>query len=178
VKSIRTHLYKTVGNANMTYEELNTVVIQVEACLNSRPLCPLSSDPSDFTVLTPGHFLTGDLLTAIPETDITATPINRLNRWRRVTQAFQQIWARWQKEYLAQLQQRNKWAGEKGPRVRIGTVALIKEDTILPLQWRLGKVIQLHPGLDNVVRVVTMQTTKGQFKLAVRKICPLPFEGN
>lgn len=178
VKSIKTHLYRKVGNANMTYEELNTVVIQVEACLNSRPLCLLSSDPSDLKALTPGHFLTGDSLVAIPEPDVTATPMNRLNRWRRVTQAFQQIWSRWQKEYLAQLQQRNRWEKEKGPRVKIGTVVLMKEDNIPPLQWKLGKVVQLHTGPDNVVRVVTLLSAKGQFTRAVRMVCPLPFEGN
>jgi len=66
----------------MTYEELNTVVIQVKACLNSRPLCPLSSDPSNLKALTPGHFLTGDLLIAVPEPDVTTTPTNKLNRWQ------------------------------------------------------------------------------------------------
>lgn len=178
VKSMKTHLYRTVGNANMTYEELNTVVIRIEACLNSRPLCPLSSDPSDLSALTPGHFLTGDSLCAIPEPDLTATPMNKLNRWRRVSQASQQIWLRWQKEYVAQLQQRNKWSNDKGPNVEIGTVVLIKDDSIPPLQWKLGKVLELHPGADNMVRVVTLKTSNGQFKRAVRKICPLPFEGN
>jgi len=37
VKSIKAHLYRTVGNANMTYKELVTITIQVETCLNSRP---------------------------------------------------------------------------------------------------------------------------------------------
>lgn len=178
VKAMKNHLYRTLGNANMTYEELNTVVIQIEACLNSRPLCSLSSDPTDLSALTPGHFLTGDSLTAIPEPDLTATPINKLNRWRRVTQASQQLWSRWQKEYLAALQQRSKWADENGPRVKIGSIVLIKEDNVPALQWKMGKVIELHPGSDNIVRVVTLLTSKGQFKRAVRKICPLPFEGN
>lgn len=161
VKSVKTHLYRTVGNANMTYKELNTVVVQVEACLNSRPLCMLSSDPSDLKALTPAHFLTGDSLISIPEPDITTTPMNRLNRWRRVTQAFQQIWYRWQKKYLAQLQQRSRWGGEKWPKVKIGTVVLMKEDSIPHLQWKLVKVVQLHAGPDKVVKVVTLLFSKG-----------------
>lgn len=36
----------------------------------------------------------------------------------------------------------------------------------------------MHPVSDNVVRVVTVQTSKGQFKRAARKDFPLPFEGN
>jgi len=178
VKAMKTHLYRTLGNANMTYEELNTVIIHVEACLNSRPLCPLSSDPSDLSALTPGHFLTGDSLTAVPEQNLTATPINRLNRWRRVTQLSRQLWLRWQKEYLSQLQLRSKWASEKGPSVKIGSVVLVKDDNVPSLHWKLGKVIGLCPGADGKVRVVNLQTSSGQFTRSVRKICPLPFEGN
>lgn len=93
VRIMKTHLYRTVGNVNMTYEELNTVVIYAEACLNSRPLCPLSSDPSDLSTLTPGHFLTRDALMAIPGPELSAIHMNRLNRWRRIVQASQQIWS-------------------------------------------------------------------------------------
>jgi len=99
----------------------------------------LSSGSSNLKALTPHHFLTGDSLIAITEPDVTTTPMNISNRWLRVTQAFQQIWSRWQKGYLAQLQQRNRWEGEKGPRVNIGTVALMKEDILSSLQWKLAR---------------------------------------
>lgn len=79
---------------------------------------------------------------------------------------------------MAQLQQRSKWEGERGPKVMIGTVVLMKEDNIPPLQWKLGKIVQLHTGSDNVVRVVTLLSAKGQFTRPVRMLCPLPFEGN
>ncbi|GFU19104.1 integrase catalytic domain-containing protein [Trichonephila clavipes] len=48
-------------------EELTTLVAQIEAVLNSRPLCPLSADPADLQPLTPGHFLVGAPLLGIPE---------------------------------------------------------------------------------------------------------------
>lgn len=86
IKSIKHHLFRTLDNANFTYEELNTILIRVEACLNSRPLVSLSSDPSDLAPLTPGHFLIGDALTALSETNVSLVPINRLTRWRRVIQ--------------------------------------------------------------------------------------------
>lgn len=109
IKSMKHHLLRALGNSHFTYEELNTILIRVEDCLNSRPLTPLSSNPSDLAPLTPGHFLVGEAFSALPETDVTTTPMNRLNRWRRILQVFQQIWKRWKIEYLSQLQERSRW---------------------------------------------------------------------
>ncbi|KMQ83026.1 hypothetical protein RF55_21149 [Lasius niger] len=59
VKATKHHLRRVLGEQLLTYEKLATLLCQVEACLNSLPLHPLSSDPSDLTALTPGHFLIG-----------------------------------------------------------------------------------------------------------------------
>ncbi|XP_055622929.1 uncharacterized protein LOC129766424 [Toxorhynchites rutilus septentrionalis] len=69
VKSAKTHMLKVLNNVNIRYEDLLTLLAQVEMCLNSRPLTPMSTDPSDLDVLTPGHFLTGGNLQAVPEAD-------------------------------------------------------------------------------------------------------------
>lgn len=178
IKSVTTHLNKLLGSAILTYEELNTVLVRIEACLNSRPLTPLSSDPSDFSVLTPGHFLVGSSLLALPEPDYTTTPLNRLTRWRRVSHLLQEFWNRWSKDYLVQLQQRDKWEKERGPRLRVGTVVIMRDDNLTPLRWKIGRVEKVHVGSDGVIRVATISTSSGQFNRAVRLLCPLPFEGN
>ncbi|XP_036327168.1 uncharacterized protein LOC118739768 [Rhagoletis pomonella] len=67
VKSIKYHLKCTVGASKLTYEQLTTVLVRIESCLNSRPLCPLTSDPDDLFVLTPGHFRIGDALLSTPQ---------------------------------------------------------------------------------------------------------------
>lgn len=95
VKSIKGQLQKTLGTASLTYEEMSTILVRIEACLNSRPITPLSNDPSDLSVLTPGHFLIGRALTNLPEPDLVSMSSNRLHRWQRTTQLFQQIWQRW-----------------------------------------------------------------------------------
>ena len=59
VKSVKHHLKQVIGESQLSFAELYTVFTQVEACLNSRPLSPLSNDPNDLEPLTPGHFLVG-----------------------------------------------------------------------------------------------------------------------
>ncbi|GFX81292.1 uncharacterized protein TNCV_1829291 [Trichonephila clavipes] len=59
IKSTKQLLIKTMKSAVLNFEELVTFVTQIEACLNSRPLTPLSNDPQDLQPLTPGHFLIG-----------------------------------------------------------------------------------------------------------------------
>lgn len=78
VKSMKLLLSKVLGDSYFTYEELLTIITRAEACLNSRPLTCMSSDPSDMSHLTPGNFLIGDSLSAIPEIDETNVPTNSL----------------------------------------------------------------------------------------------------
>lgn len=65
VKSVKHHLRRIAGNKKFTWEGLLTLTTQIEAVFNSRPLCAVSNDPDDYTIITPGHFLFGDALTTI-----------------------------------------------------------------------------------------------------------------
>ncbi|XP_025270818.1 uncharacterized protein LOC105254545 [Camponotus floridanus] len=65
VKSTKHHLRRVIGEATLTFEEMTTLLTQVEACLNSRSLQPLTDDPDDLTALTPGHFFIGASLPSL-----------------------------------------------------------------------------------------------------------------
>jgi len=85
VKSTKSLLFRSVGQQQLTGEELTTLLTQIEATLNSRPLCPLSNDPNDLEALTPSHFLTLEPSTSLPDPDLASVPLSKLQRWRLVT---------------------------------------------------------------------------------------------
>lgn len=175
VKSFKYHLVRVLGASRLTFEELYTALVQIESILNSRPLTPLSPDPNDLTPLTPGHFLVGRPLTALPSPRVEDVNSNRLQRWERVEQLRQHFWARWHKEYVSELQQKSKWQSTSGCLNR-GAMVLIKEDGLPPMKWLLGRVQNVHSGIDGVNRVADILTTKGVIRRAFNKICPLPIE--
>jgi len=88
---MKLHLRRVVGNAKLTVEELYTLLCQVEAVLNSRPMCPLSNNPGKPQVLTPGHFFIGTSLLALPDHNLVDLASNRLSRWLHVQQMVQRL---------------------------------------------------------------------------------------
>ncbi|XP_070527748.1 uncharacterized protein [Cardiocondyla obscurior] len=174
VKSTKTHLSRVIGHANLTFEELQTTLCEIEAVLNSRPLVPLSADQNDYSCITPGHFLIGAALCSYPVADLTHIPEGRLIQWQRVEQIRQHFWARWSSEYLHTLVQRTKWHDNKGEEIRIGQLVLIQQPKLAPLQWLLGRIKEVHPGADGIVRAATVATKGGEIKRPTAKLAVLP----
>ena len=79
---MKQHLLRVVGEARLTFDELYIVLTRVEACINSRPLYPMSTDPADLNSLIPGQFLIGRPLTVLPHPDLTDIKTNRLSRFQ------------------------------------------------------------------------------------------------
>ncbi|XP_013199061.2 uncharacterized protein LOC106141973 [Amyelois transitella] len=121
VKSFKFHFKRVVGEQRLTFEEYSTLLTQIEACMNSRPLCALSEDPEDFDYLTPAHFLSGG-----PTLTLIETERDMRTRWHLTQKIYQDIWKRWRAEYLTQLTSRSKW---RYPRknIQINDVVLIHE---------------------------------------------------
>lgn len=176
IKIAKEYMKKVVGNSSLTFEELSTVFTQIEACMNSRPLSPLSNDPKDLMPLTPGHFLIGEPLLSLVEPNVRDVKCSHLKRYQHLSQLVQTFWNRWSHEYLNTLNRRSKWQVNNDNFVKIGDLVILREDNLPPLKWNLGRVIEVFPGSDGLVRVVSVQTAKGIFKRAVAKISVLPIE--
>ncbi|XP_038120581.1 uncharacterized protein LOC119770210 [Culex quinquefasciatus] len=154
-------------------QDLNTLLVQVEGCLNSRPLTPMSDDPNDLEPLTPARFLVQSSLQTVPDVDLSAIPMNRLDKFQTMQRMLQDFWTRWRREYLCQLQGRVKrW---KPPiQIEVGKLVVIKDENSPPMRWKMGRIFEVHPGEDGVVRVVTLKTADGYLKRPVEKLCILP----
>lgn len=173
VKSMKRLLIRVIGSHTLTYEEFNTILCRVEAVMNSRPLTSMSQDPNDLECLTPGHFLIGQPLLAIPDVDAIDATSGLLSRWKLLHQCHRAFWKRWSSEYLAELQLRNKWTSPD-TRLGVGDIVVVKDSSAPPLTWRLGRVCEVLPGPDKVVRVVKVLTQSGTVTRPVVKLVRLP----
>lgn len=177
VKSAKHHLKRVIGTTSYTNEHLFTLIVQVEACLNSRPIGYMSDNPNDYECLTPGHFLIGQPLTLLPDPSLSHLNFNRLSQYQKIQQTFQTFWKRWSQEYLSQLQQKKKWS-KPNQNVNVGDLVMLHEDHVPPLKWPMARVIEVHRGQDGFVRVVTVKTAHSEFKRAITRISPLPIQND
>lgn len=177
IKRIKYHLKRSLGETLLSYEEFSTLLTEVEACVNSRPLCDISTDATDLSILTPGHFLVGEPLRAIPEPEGQRFSGNLQQRWQLVSTIRQHFWRRWRDEYLVSLQQRAKWF-RPSKNFQEGDVVAVYHESSPPTKWTLAKIIKCHPGADGRVRVVTLKTTNGEFTRPISKLCLLPTKGD
>ncbi|XP_047032142.1 uncharacterized protein LOC124638995 isoform X2 [Helicoverpa zea] len=176
VKSTKFHLKRILQKTVLTYEQLNTVLTEIEAVLNSRPLLPLSSNSDDYCYLTPGHFIIGSALSMYPEINVCNVPQNRLKFWQLCNSLKQSFWKVWHQCYLNLLQNRPKWR-DTVCNVKLGNLVILKEDNIPPMSWPMARIVKLFPGHDGKIRAVDVRTPNGKTHTrAINKICLLPIE--
>ena len=173
VKSMKKHLKRIVGNVKLTFEELSTVLTQIEACLNSRPLVPLNNDDDGIEALTPGHFLIGRPLQTLPDDSfVYMDSVSSLRRWKLCQALLSHFWKRWSREYVTQLNRFTKW-NHPSRDIAVGDLVILKDDSPLPTRWPLARVVGVHPGGDGFVRVATVKTTSGTYNRPVTKLALL-----
>ncbi|XP_076289814.1 uncharacterized protein LOC143213645 [Lasioglossum baleicum] len=177
VRSTKHHMKRVIGSHTLTFEEFTTILCQIEACLNSRPLAPASDHVDDYSAITPGHFLIGSALNAVPAPTLLDVRENRLSRWQLLRQLSESFWRAWSADYLHTLQQRPKWRISTNL-AKPGRIVLIKNSLAPPTKWNLGRILRCHPGHDGISRVVTVRTAQGEYKRPITQLCFLPVEIN
>lgn len=174
VKLAKKHLKRSFSEVTLTFEELSTALASIENCLNTRPLIPISADLDNYDFLTPAHFLINRPMQAIPESFVPDRhPLDRFDMIKKISQNY---WNTFKEVYLSHLQKRYKWK-EQMANLEVGALVLIKSDISPRLYWETGRVIEIHPDKDNIVRLVTFRTRSGEIKKKhVRDVLEIPLD--
>ncbi|XP_064479339.1 uncharacterized protein LOC135392562 [Ornithodoros turicata] len=166
VRTVKTCLRKILGRQCLTFEEMTTILHEVEAMVNSRPLTFLHSSPEEPSALTPAHLLLGKTLTALPEQPGAVsvptshrTSVNR--KWIHRQKLADQFWKRWKKEYLLELRSAHQFGVCSPTNLTKGDVVLLQEDKSPRHLWRLARITQLYKGRDGKVRSCEVKLSSG-----------------
>ena len=150
VKAAKRALYSILHQSDVSDEELLTAFVGAESLINSRPLTPISSDSRDITPLTPNHFIIGQLGGTLAPDDSNNRDLRK--RWRRVQELVRHYWRRWMQEWLPLLSARRKWTRPYN-NIKVDDVVLILSTDTPRAQWPMGRVTEVFPGKDGLVRV-------------------------
>ena len=146
VQSVKRNLRKTLKNAQLNYEELTTVLAEVEANINSRPLTYLYSDNIN-EALNPSHLIFGKRLLTLPdnivyleEIDITWELFNKRMKYLITLQI--RFWKQWSTMYLNELREhhKNRKSTSVCREIQEGELVTVQEDNLLQEQWKMGVI--------------------------------------
>ena len=144
VRSVKLCLKKSLRNAKLTFEELYTVLVEIEGVLNSRPLTYVFDEMNE--PLTPSQLSIGRRIlstsTDTAQRQVQADFAALARRAKFLQQTLNHFWNRWRSEYLTELREHhrvNVQANSRGE-IRQGDIAIVQEKKQPRQSWRLGKV--------------------------------------
>ena len=164
-------MFLELGRSQLTHGLLVTLMTEVTAIVNARPLTTVPSDADEPQPLSPTMLLTMKTrpLASPPGVFVPADLYSR-RRWRRVQYLADQFWVRWRREYLQSLQSRSKWNCPQR-NLTIGDVVLVKEDGAHRGDWPLGRVTEAMESDDGKVRKAQVEVQRdGRKKTFLRPI--------
>ena len=158
VGQVKRCLRKVLGNAKLSFEELYTVLTEVENTLNSRPLTYDYDEPG-VEMLTPSHLIFGRRVSALADgidRRVNTTEFDEVSnvhkRFSYLTRILSLFWNRWKKEYLVGLREAHKSGKHKSPNIDKGDVVLVQDENMKRGMWKIAIVEDLIVGKDDVVR--------------------------
>ncbi|KMQ81890.1 bel12-ag transposon polyprotein, partial [Lasius niger] len=148
-------LRKNLGRSSLSCEELQTLLCECESVMNNRPLTYMSEE-QELKTLTPSMFLQDLPLNDVPDLD-QIEKTNIVKRWRHVQKVRENLKQRFRREYLGFLRSS---VTKREDKINVGDIVLIGTDDKRRLHWLLGRVLELFPGKDGIIRLVKLRTQK------------------
>ncbi|XP_059802718.1 uncharacterized protein LOC132379125 [Hypanus sabinus] len=153
----------------LTHEVLCTLMAEVTAIINARPLLPVSSDPENPFILSPSMLLMQKAGALPPPGDFSDKDLYT-KQWRQVQALANWFRSRWRQEYLPLLQHRQKWT-EPCRNLQVGDLVLLRDKQIARNCWPMAKITATFPSRDGHVRKVELKITdQGDVKIYQRPV--------
>lgn len=166
IRRVLDAMFAELGRTQLTHELLITLMAEVVAIVNARPISALPSDPDDPRPLSPAMLLTMKTRPAGPSPGQFLQPdLYVRRRWRRVQYLADQFWTRWRREYLQSLQRRPKWTATRR-NLRVGDIVLLRDDAQRRNNWPLGRVTEAIESEDGRVRKANVEIARDREKKA------------
>ncbi|XP_073782539.1 uncharacterized protein [Danio rerio] len=173
IKSVKMALNTVIGAQPISEEVLRTVLLEVEAILNSKPLGYTSSNVADLDAVTPSILLMGRLDGTLPPVVYPKSEGLSRRRWRHCQVLADHFWARFIRCYLPTLQCRQKWRDTQA-NLTNGAVVMLMDPQYPRALWPIGRVIKVHPSVDGCVRSVDVQVKDRVYTRPVARLILLP----
>jgi transposase InsO family protein len=170
VRTTKSALRKSVGTRRLTRRELEAVLLEIEACVNSRPLTVVHDGSA---TLTPAHFLIGRSHMFEKPDSSESKEGSLIERKVLKDVALNKFWDIWSKNYLRNLPVHGK---EKGSDISVGSLVLVRDDAQPRLTWPIAVVTQVFPGRDQIVRSCRVRFKGSEFFRPIQKLHKLEYE--
>ena len=168
-------MYRTIGKPQLTWAELEEVLLDIEIILNNRPLTYI--EEIDYPILTPNSLMLGrDVNFADAKCKIETIK----KRHKYIKQCKEALWKRWKHEYLVALREKHNLKNkDKTFKINVGDVVLIKGEEKNRGHWKIGIVNHLYSGKDNIIRVAQLRIGKKLIDRPIQLLYPmeLHYEG-
>ncbi|UYV61049.1 hypothetical protein LAZ67_1003226 [Cordylochernes scorpioides] len=175
VRTIKEILINMLGHRKLKYVQLQTALCEIESIINNRPLTYVSEDDNDLKPLTPNEFLQNGPESSFPEFE-NLKPEMLHTRYRELGQLKRELKQRFLKEYLGALIQKSENIDRR--QLKVGDVVLIGQENLKRMFWPKGRIVNLIPGKDGIVRVAHVKTSTGTLIRALQRLHPLEISSN
>ncbi|XP_052762426.1 uncharacterized protein LOC128205059 [Mya arenaria] len=170
VKRILNSILSEASYKNLTHDVLSTLMAEVTAIVNARPIVPVSTDGSAPEILSPSSILTQKWDFNLHQFEHLSFADSYRVAWKNVQFLANQFWHHWRFEYLQLLQPRRKWNVEQR-NIREGDVVLVKDSDVVRNQWPYGIVEKVFASEDGKVRKLSVRMQRdGQTTTLTRPI--------
>ena len=187
IQSAKRCLKRTIGNSKLSYDELVTVVAEVELILNSRPLSYVSTEDLE-EPLTPSYLIIGRRLLSLPGVTsqgiedpdyqvFPSSPADLSKRMQHLNRILDHFWTRWRREYLTELREAHsrKQSHSNSSEIAVGDIVLVNDPGHPRTFWKLARVKELIRSSDGQIRGARVQVgaTGSTLRRPVQTLFPL-----